>query len=76
MAVITTETLKTDLRNNFEIELQSHLKKNSQKTYLSNLAIKNLVSYLNKDFECIDKLKNLGLLSEQQYVALSKKNFS
>ena len=76
IAVLTTETLKKDLKNNFDIDLESHLKKNTQKTQLSNSAIKNLVSYLKNDFECIDKLNDMKLLSAEQFQALSRKNFS
>ena len=76
IAVLATETLKKDFKNNFEIELESHLKKNTQKTQLSNSTIKNLVRYLKNDFECIDKLNDMKLLSAEQFQALSRKNFS
>jgi hypothetical protein len=74
LAVITTEHLEADLRHYFDIQLESHLRKNAQNTYLSPAAIDNLVKYLQKDFECIDKLHSLKLLSERQYAALSSKH--
>ena len=75
VAVIATETLNDDMKHFFDIDITSHLKKNTKATYLSDLAIKNLVKYLKKDFECIEKLNNMNVLSETQYKKLSNKIF-
>ncbi len=75
IAVLATETLKKDLKNHFDIELESHYRKNKIKTDLSNMAVNNLVNYLRKDFACIERLNDLNLLSREQFTALSRTNF-
>ena len=75
LAVLATETLNDDLKRHFDIELKSHLKKNSKKTHLSTLAVKNLVKYFEKDYNCIEKLNNMSVLTALQYEKLSNKNF-
>lgn len=75
-AVLATETLEYDLKSNFAIDVESQVNKNKKETPLSDLALKNLAGYLKKDFECIDKLNNMGLLSQKQYENLSCKFFS
>ncbi|RSK40703.1 sulfotransferase family 2 domain-containing protein [Mangrovimonas spongiae] len=75
VAVLATETLSEDLKTHFNITLKSHLKKNKKKTDLSNLAVNNLIQYLEKDYDCIEKLNNMGVLTEKQYQKLSNKVF-
>ena len=73
--ILTTENLNSDFKNTFNIELDYHYKKNKSDDYLSKIAINNLVSYLKKDFECIDRLDKMKLLSKEQYKVLSNKKF-
>jgi hypothetical protein len=40
--------------------------------YISESGYILLKKYLHKDYECINKLFTLGLLTDQQYIALSK----
>ena len=75
VAVLATETLSEDLSTHFNITLKSHLKKNKKKTDLSNLAVSNLIKYLEKDYACIEKLNDMGVLTEKQYEKLSNKVF-
>ncbi len=71
--VLATETLSEDLKAQFNINLTSHLKKNKKQIKLSELALNNLVKYLEKDFECIETLNAMGLLTDKQYQNLSNK---
>lgn len=75
LAVLATETLNDDLKRHFDIELKSHLKKNTKKTPLSSLAVTNLVKYFEKDYDCIEKLNDMNLLTDIQYSNLSNKTF-
>ncbi len=73
MAVLATETLSEDVKHHFNFELTSHLKYNKKegRNYLSDIAVKNLKEYFKKDYECIEKLNELNLLTERQYEKLS-----
>ena len=73
-AVLTTEHLKDDMKKNFDLDISDHLRKNEQVTYLSNLALDNLVRFLEKDFDCIERLNDMGLLTLPQYESLAQKN--
>jgi hypothetical protein len=73
-AVLATETLKDDLKSHFGIDVESQVNKNKKETPLSDLALENLVRYLEKDFDCIEKLNDMGLLSQKQYENLSCKS--
>ncbi|WP_338733081.1 sulfotransferase family 2 domain-containing protein [Mangrovimonas cancribranchiae] len=75
IAILATETLSEDLKTHFNITLKSHLKKNKKKTNLSNLAVNNLIQYLEKDYDCIEKLNSMDVLTEKQYEKLSNKVF-
>lgn len=72
IAVMTTETLNKDLKNFFNIDLdETHLKKNKKNEKLSDLEYSNLKQYLKKDYACIDKLYELGLIDNDKYSILS-----
>jgi hypothetical protein len=72
IAVMTTETLNKDLKHFFNIDLdETHLKKNKKNENLSNLEYSNLKQYLKKDYACIDKLYELGLIDNDKYSILS-----
>ena len=73
--ILTTENLNSDFKNNFNIELDYYKKKNKSNVYFSEKAINNLVRYFKKDFECIDKLDTMKLLTNEQYKVLSNKKF-
>jgi len=72
LGVITTENLNADLFHLFGIRNSIHLKHNKRDTILSNVQRDNLRAYLAKDYACIDKLHQLGVLSKEQYEILSK----
>ncbi len=74
IAVLATETLSMDLKENFDINLETHKKKNKDKydSYLSKKANDNLKRYLKKDYECIEKLYEMGLITKGKYDFLSK----
>ena len=71
--IIMTETLKEDLNRIFNIndEIPHRLKNKEYDTTLSELGYNNLKKYLNKDYECIDKLYKMNLLTQGQYDILS-----
>lgn len=71
-AVICKETIREDMKNIFNIEISSHLKKNKNDIKLSDDEYNFLKKYLSKDYECIDKLNELGCLTEEKYKILSK----
>jgi hypothetical protein len=75
IGVFATETLSEDIKRHFNIELSSHLKKNKRNNQLSRLALTNLTTYLEKDFECIERLNDMNLLTDLQYEKLSNKSF-
>ena len=75
IGVLATETLRDDIKRYFDIELTSHLKKNKKTNSLSSLALNNLITYLEKDFECIERLNEMNVLTDIQYKKLSNKSF-
>jgi len=73
LGIITTETLNDDIFELFGINNIIH--NNKGDTYdknLSNNAYNNLKKFLSKDYACIDKLYELGILSLNKYNILSK----
>ena len=73
--VILTETIREDMKNLFGInELNFHSKNNREKysTRLSETGYKNLKKYLEKDYQCIERLFELEFISNYQYEILSK----
>ncbi len=73
-AVIATETLKEDLNDYFNINATIHEKDNgrSDDEYLSERAYQNLRKYFVKDYNTINQLYKMGLISENKYALLSK----
>jgi len=74
--VVATETMAADMKRLFGIELAEHSKDNgSRKKYskfLSEKAKRNLLRYYQKDFEDINKLHRMNLLTSEQYEKLTK----
>ena len=71
--IMKTETLNDDIFELFGINNIIH--NNKGDTYdknLSNNGYNNLKKYLSKDYACIDKLYELGILSLNKYNILSK----
>jgi len=72
IGIITTETINNDILKIFNIHNTIH--KNKSYSYdknLSTIGYNNLKKYLAKDYECISKLYDIGLLSEEKYNFLS-----
>lgn len=74
MGVLVTNTLREDMKRLFGIDKVRHFFRNdgSRSTYLSELAYNNLKKYLKKDYDCISKLYQWGLISDDNYKILSK----
>ena len=70
--VITTPYMNKDIEQVFGITNRFHEKKNKIPSMLSEQAYENITRYLHRDYECIDRLHELGCLSEQQYNYLKK----
>jgi len=73
LGIITTETMNKDLFDLFGYSNIDH--KNKGDEYDKNLSLlgyDNLKKYLSKDYDCINKLYNLGVLSDEKYKILSK----
>ena len=71
--VITTEHLNADVKALFGIDNKIHEKRNNlEKPTLSPIGRANLKKYLEKDYECIDRLYRMGCLTEEQYAVLSE----
>ena len=71
--IIMTETIKEDLNILFNIneDIPHKLKNKEYDKTLSELGYNNLKKYLNKDYDCIDKLYELNLITQEQYNILS-----
>ena len=75
VGVITTENMKQDMLRIFGVESEKHLNKHTREdnwgskydARLTDLARANLRKYLEKDYECILKLKNLNLITDEYY---------
>ena len=73
LGVICTETLKVDLKNIFNIDLNVHDKNNDKyKKNINNMNYKILKDYLHKDYLIIDKMYNKGWINDKQYLLLKK----
>jgi len=75
--VICTEMLSADLERVFGFSTELHERRNSgMSTHLSTKALNNLSLFLQKDFDCIEKLNKMSVLTEEQYAVLSDKSES
>jgi hypothetical protein len=76
LGVIATETLSEDMKELFGTKRVPWEKKPTKKysTYLSPLGYKNLAKYLHKDFDCVQDLYNMDLISKSKYELLSENN--
>jgi len=77
LGVITTETLSEDMKELFGTKRVPNEKKPTKKysTYLSPLGYKNLAKYLQKDFDCVQALYHMNLISKSKYELLSENRF-
>ena len=72
IGIICAETLEYDIKNLFRINCKLHKKNNSEnKEEVTNESRSILKKYLHKDYEVIEKLNDLNLLSKKQYMTLS-----
>lgn len=72
IAVLTTETLDDDCKRFFNLNIVKSFKQNkSYDVKISNIGYENLKEYLHKDYECIEKLYKLNLITDNQYELLS-----
>jgi hypothetical protein len=71
--VIMIETIKEDIQRLFSIDdnLPHKLKNESYDINLSTLGYSNLKKYLHKDYECIEKMYNMNIITKKQYDILS-----
>jgi len=75
--IFTTHYMDTEIKNVIPNYTPRKLKDNSEnkpKKKLSDLSLKNLNIFLEKDFEMIEKLNDKGLLSQKQYEILSRRD--
>jgi len=68
LGVIMQETLAEDMKRLFNITTrsQTHVNRGNYSTFLSSKARQNLHKYLVRDFESIQQLENMGLLTPHQ----------
>eukprot|EP01084_Bolivina_argentea_P188581 324600_1 len=73
IGVITTENIVNDMQYIFGVTLNLHLHNNQERNdkFLSEIGYENLKKYLKKDYECIDKLYKMNVISTKQYDILS-----
>lgn len=71
--IISFPTIRQDAHRIFGIEIDHH-KKSFGNTKLSSKGYANLVKYLKKDYECIEKLYEMGAMTVEQYSDLKKSN--
>jgi len=74
VGVICTETIKDDMKNIFNIDVNKH-SKNSEKNYNydKNITDENyqiLKDYLKKDYMIIDQMYEKGWINDKQYEIL------
>jgi hypothetical protein len=72
--VIVTETINEDLNRLFNVDINDiphYLKNKKYDTSLSELGYNNLKKYLHKDYECINKMYNMDIITKKQYDILS-----
>lgn len=73
VGVVCTETLNEDIERIFNIKVELHERKNSnRKKPIKEKDFRFLKNYLNKDYLVIEKLNNLKLLTAKQYKILSR----
>tara|TARA_Y100000591_G_scaffold211252_1_gene183165 strand:+ start:1312 stop:1980 length:669 start_codon:yes stop_codon:yes gene_type:complete len=75
LGVICQETLKDDLKNILNIEVDRRAKHNNKRNYKKDISEENykfLKEYLKKDYIIIDKMYKKGWISTEQYNILSK----
>jgi hypothetical protein len=74
IGVVTQEDLKNDIKFIFNIcNNNIHIHNNTEACkYISEKGRQLLKQHLYKDYECVNKLFALGLLSDKQYSVLSK----
>jgi hypothetical protein len=75
IGILTQEDLQNDIKQIFNIcDTNIHINQNNTITnkYISSQGYKLLKNYLYKDYECINKLFDMGCLSDKQYKILSK----
>jgi len=73
--ITLTETLNDDLKRLFGVteEILTHKLKNAEYSkYLSDLGRNNLKKWLYRDYQCIEKLFKMELITQEQYDILSK----
>lgn len=73
LGVICTETLNDDLKMFFNIDVTKKDKDNSnyQPTILLDSEYNVLKNYLQKDYKCIERLFNMGCITNDKYKFLS-----
>lgn len=69
LGIITTENIEEEFYDLFNCNLVKQMKKRNKKysNYLSKKAQDNLRKYLEKDYECIQKLYDMGCISKKQF---------
>jgi len=74
IGVVTQEDLNYDIKQIFNISNDNvHIFDNNKSDkYISNIGYNLLKQYLYKDYECINKLFDMGCLTDKQYNILSK----
>lgn len=77
--VIDTETLSEDMMRIFGIQVSKATNKNSHRNYskdLSKKGLQNLIKFLAPEFEIIEKMNRMGLLTDKQYENLRTQTYS
>lgn len=71
LGVICTETLKQDMKQIFDIDITKHEKKNNTlNKKISNTSKEILQSYLQKDYDIVDKMYKYGWITSEKYSIL------
>ena len=72
--VVATETIHEDMKNLFNLDVKVHDKANKEgyDTSISDVGYENMRKFLWKDYQCIEKLYQLGCISRKVYDILRK----
>lgn len=73
-AVMLQETLNDDIAKylNFENTLQQHKNNSSKKPPISELSKENLLKVIKPEYEMVERMNDLGILTPEKYEILTK----
>ena len=73
LKVVVLDTIAEDMKRHYDIDVKKHHNKNpDNKKYLTDENRAKVKEYVAKDYACIQKIYDMGLISREQYDILMK----